>query len=287
MSMAGAEAAQARTMRIQRWATIICGSADAVAIGAGLGSNTTTTSRWWKVERKGTFCTARFLTHSYCGPSPISNGSPYDRGRLFGIHRAFNAEPRFITPNSELSFDIYARDFVINLHDRFSITERQLPGPTVAGTGAYSQFQNSLGISALWDFEQAGRQCGLRHASYLALTGGAGQPDRPRRVFPRRRVTRSTGHVVGHRAWGGLLHNSIPARIPRIRTRPNERGPFFQTRSRTSVLQGNVGLFGQLAQPAANSKPRRDSARLCAVPSPTTSTDRGLQPELRRTSTPA
>ena len=50
---------------------------------------------------------------------------------------------------SEL-FDFYAGDFWINLHDRFSITEAPVPGPTVANSGNYSQFQNAAGVTTTW-----------------------------------------------------------------------------------------------------------------------------------------
>ena len=81
----------------------------------------------------------------------------------------------FITPGSELSFDLYAGDFWINLHDRFSITENSYQDPTVAGSGNYSQFQNALGVATTWDLNKAVVRAGYDHVSYDALTGGNGQ----------------------------------------------------------------------------------------------------------------
>ena len=84
----------------------------------------------------------------------------------------------FIIPGSELSFDLYAGDFWINLHDRFSITEYSYQDPTVAGTGDYSQLQNSLGVATLWDLNKAIVRVGFDHVNFDSLSGGSGQNSR-------------------------------------------------------------------------------------------------------------
>jgi hypothetical protein len=81
----------------------------------------------------------------------------------------------FITPGSGLSFDLYAGDFWINLHDRFSITENSYQDPTVAGTGNYAQLQNSLGVATTWDLNKAIVRVGYDHVNYDSLTSGNGQ----------------------------------------------------------------------------------------------------------------
>jgi hypothetical protein len=81
----------------------------------------------------------------------------------------------FITPGSELSFDLYAGDFWINLHDRFSITENNYQDPSVANSGNYSQFQNALGVATTWDLNKAVVRAGYDHVNYDSLNGGNGQ----------------------------------------------------------------------------------------------------------------
>jgi hypothetical protein len=81
----------------------------------------------------------------------------------------------FITPNTGLSFDLYVGDFWINLHDRISITEDTYQDPSVAGTGGYSQLQNSLGLATLWDLNKTILRFGYDHVSYDSLTSGNGQ----------------------------------------------------------------------------------------------------------------
>jgi len=77
----------------------------------------------------------------------------------------------FINPGSELSFDLYIGDFWINLHDRFSITEDTYQDPSVAGYGNYSQLQNALGVTAVWDLNKGMVKAGYDHVNYESLSG--------------------------------------------------------------------------------------------------------------------
>jgi hypothetical protein len=83
----------------------------------------------------------------------------------------------FLTPGSGLSFDVYAGDFWINLHDRFSITENSYQDPTVTGTGDYSQLQNALGTAVLWDLNKVVLKLGYDHVNYVSLASSGSQPD--------------------------------------------------------------------------------------------------------------
>ena len=81
----------------------------------------------------------------------------------------------FITPDSELSFDLYVGEFWINLHDRFSITEDTYQDPTVVGSGNYSQLQNALGVATTWDLNKGIVRVGYDHVIYDSLSGENGQ----------------------------------------------------------------------------------------------------------------
>ncbi len=139
----------------------------------------------------------------------------------------------FISPNSEVSFDIYAGDFLINLHDRFSITENSYLDPTVSGSGGYSQLQNSLGISALWDLNKVVVNLGYDHSDYLELTGGLGQPDRTSEIFSASAgYNLKPGMVLGLELGGGLLHNSFAnGNTPYTDAAEWNAGAFFQTQA--------------------------------------------------------
>ena len=83
----------------------------------------------------------------------------------------------YITPNTEMSFDVYVGDFWINLHDRISVSENSYQDPTVAGDGGYSQLQNAAGVAVVWDLNKLVLHGGYDHVDYSTLSGGGGRPD--------------------------------------------------------------------------------------------------------------
>src|SRR5258708_29677803 len=93
----------------------------------------------------------------------------------YGQHSEFDRF--FVTPGSELAFDIYAGDFWINAHERLSITENAYQDPTVTGTADYSQLQNIAGLSSTWDLNKLVLRAAYDHASYAVVTGATGVPD--------------------------------------------------------------------------------------------------------------
>lgn len=74
----------------------------------------------------------------------------------------------FLTPGSDLSFDVYVKDFVINLHDRFSYSQDVSNDPTISGIGSLSRFENTLGVGVAWDLNKVILGAGYDHATYLA-----------------------------------------------------------------------------------------------------------------------
>jgi hypothetical protein len=99
----------------------------------------------------------------------------------YAQHPEFNR--LFVSPGSELSLDLYAGDFWINLHERLLITENAYDDPTVVGTGNYSQLQNTAGLTAIWDLNKLVLRLGYDHINYALLTGGAGFQDGDSDVF--------------------------------------------------------------------------------------------------------
>lgn len=77
-----------------------------------------------------------------------------------------------LTPDSGLSFNIYVGDFLINLHDRVSISANAFQDPTIAGNGGYSQLVNTLGVATSWNLNQARLKLGYDHTIYEALQSG-------------------------------------------------------------------------------------------------------------------
>ncbi len=115
----------------------------------------------------------------------------------------------FITPGSGLSFDLYAGDFWINLHDRISVTENAYVDPTVSGTGDYSRLENAAGTTALWDLNKVILRFGYDHVNYLALSSNNRQPDGQAELFSSSAAyALKPGMLAGIELGGGLLRYS-------------------------------------------------------------------------------
>jgi hypothetical protein len=115
----------------------------------------------------------------------------------------------FITPDTGLAFNLYAGDFWINLHDRFSISENTYQDPTVAGTGNYSELQNTIGATTQWDLNKALLRLNLDHQNYSALSGTSTQPDGTAETASLTAgYAPKQGILFGLEGGGGLLHYS-------------------------------------------------------------------------------
>ncbi|MGA2852735.1 MAG: hypothetical protein ABSE90_01190 [Verrucomicrobiota bacterium] len=94
---------------------------------------------------------------------------------LYASHSELNRF--YVNPGSGLSFNIYAGDCVINLHDRISITENAYQNPTANGNVNYEQLENTAGTSALGDLNKLMAQLGYDHGNNISLGSSQQFPD--------------------------------------------------------------------------------------------------------------
>ena len=73
---------------------------------------------------------------------------------------------------SELSFDVYVKDFWINFHDRFQYSQDPSQEAAVAGSGSgsYGTFQNTAGLSGTLDLEDVILTLGYDHQNTRSLS---------------------------------------------------------------------------------------------------------------------
>jgi outer membrane protein assembly factor BamA len=76
----------------------------------------------------------------------------------------------YLQSGSELSFDIYIKDFWINLHDQFSYVQDSSQNANVANTGSYGTFQNTAGLSGTWDLNDVTLALGYDHQNILSTS---------------------------------------------------------------------------------------------------------------------
>jgi hypothetical protein len=83
----------------------------------------------------------------------------------------------FVHSGSALSYDIYVKDFWINLHDRFSYVQNPPGQAAVANTATYGTAQNMLGFNTTWDLEDVTLSLGYDHQNYWSTTQEFNQID--------------------------------------------------------------------------------------------------------------
>jgi len=78
----------------------------------------------------------------------------------------------YVAPDSDLSFNVYVGDAVINVHDRFSVLQSVANEPGVTGIGGYNRFENVSGISMLWDLNDVLVSAGYDYDLFVPLEDG-------------------------------------------------------------------------------------------------------------------
>ena len=123
---------------------------------------------------------------------------------LGGGYSAYVWHPQFdrfyISPGSELTYDIYVRDFWINIHDRCVLTENSYQDPTVVGSADYSRLENVAGLKALWDLDKSVITLGYDHVNYVSVFESSG-PTTGQAPDGRSEVFSASG---GYSAWPGV-----------------------------------------------------------------------------------
>lgn len=105
----------------------------------------------------------------------------------------------YLSSGSGLSFDVYVKDVLINLHDQFSYEQDSSQNSAVANTGTYGTFQNSAGLSASWDLDTVTLSAGYDHQNVLATSSGFDGTDHSAEMFFAR-----AGYNVSSRLVVGL-----------------------------------------------------------------------------------
>ncbi len=87
---------------------------------------------------------------------------------FYASHSQYNTDGVLLSPGSALAFDVFVGDFRINFHDRFSLEQDPIAEPQLSGVADYGRFQNTGGVSVLWDLNKAVVTLGYDHYNFIA-----------------------------------------------------------------------------------------------------------------------
>ena len=83
-------------------------------------------------------------------------------------HSSANTNGVLISPGSQLSFDIFIGDFRINIHERPSLQQDPIAELQLSNVVDYGRFENTAGVSVLWDLNKALLTVGYDHYIYVS-----------------------------------------------------------------------------------------------------------------------
>jgi len=76
----------------------------------------------------------------------------------------------YLRSGTELSFDIYVKDFWFNLHDRVAYIQDTSQNPELSGTATYATVNNTAGFSATWDLNEMTLSSGYDHQNIFSTS---------------------------------------------------------------------------------------------------------------------
>jgi hypothetical protein len=88
---------------------------------------------------------------------------------FYADHPENDTDGLLIAPGTQLAFDIFVGDFRINFHDRMSLEEDPVSEIALSNVADYSRFENTIGVSVLWDLNKAVATFGYDHYNYIAI----------------------------------------------------------------------------------------------------------------------
>ncbi|HEV2095871.1 MAG TPA: outer membrane beta-barrel protein [Chthoniobacterales bacterium] len=93
-------------------------------------------------------------------------------------HSQYDTNGLLLSPGSQLAFDIFVGDFRINFHDRFSLQQDPIEQVALSNVADYGRFENTVGVSVLWDMNKAVATFGYDHYNYVSTASDFDYLDR-------------------------------------------------------------------------------------------------------------
>jgi hypothetical protein len=85
-------------------------------------------------------------------------------------HSGNDTDSILIAPKSQIAFDIFVGDFRINIHDRMQLQQDPIQEGALSNVRDYGRFENTGGVSVLWDLNKLLFQVGYDHYNFISTT---------------------------------------------------------------------------------------------------------------------
>ena len=170
-SLAGEEAAEARRQDIEHIPYNLLTGAIKYRISATLGFEYNDNINLAEDNPKSDFIIHPQVTINALWPLTQLNTLRLDIGLGYAFyldHSSQNTNGVLLTPGSQLALDVFVGDFRINFHDRFSLQQDPISELQLSNVIDYGRFENSAGVSVLWDLNKVVATLGYDHYLYIS-----------------------------------------------------------------------------------------------------------------------
>jgi hypothetical protein len=170
-SLAGEEAAEARRQDIEHSPYNLLTGAIKYRVSATLGFEYNDNINLSENNPKSDFIIHPQVTINALWPITQLNTLRLDLGLGYAFyvdHSNQNTNGVLLTPGSQLALDVFVGDFRINFHDRFSLQQDPISELQLSNVIDYGRFENTAGISVLWDLNKVVATLGYDHYIYIS-----------------------------------------------------------------------------------------------------------------------
>jgi len=172
-SLAGEEASEAREQDISRIPYNLLVGPIRFRVSATVGFEFNDNVNYAEVGKQSDWIITPNLSVDAIWPITELNTLRLDFGLGYGIyldHSSYDTRGVLIAPNSQVAFDIFVGDFRINIHDRMSLQQDPIAEGALSNTADYGRFENTAGISILWDLNKVLLTFGYDHYTFVSTT---------------------------------------------------------------------------------------------------------------------
>src|SRR4029077_18790640 len=170
-SLAGQDAYNARQEDVSRIPYNLLVGPVRLRVGATVGVEYNDNINYAEVNTQDDVIITPNLTIDMIWPITQLNTLRLDLGVGYSFyldHSDNNTDYILVAPKSQLAFDIFVGDFRINLHDRFQVQQDLIQEGAHSNVTNYGRFENTAGLSVLWDLNKLLLQVGYDHYNFIA-----------------------------------------------------------------------------------------------------------------------
>ena len=170
-SLAGQDSYEARQEDVSRIPYNLMMGPVRFRVGATVGVEYNDNINYAEVNTQDDVIVTPSMTLDAIWPITQLNTLRFDLGLGYSFyldHSNDNTDYLLVAPKSQLAFDIFIGDFRINLHDKFELQQDPVQEGALSNVVTYGRFENTAGVSVLWDLNKILVQAGYDHYNFIA-----------------------------------------------------------------------------------------------------------------------